>query len=483
MNRHLWTYGAALLLAGCTLGPNYRPPESASLGVPSGYAPPITQPSGARSNSSAGDVPIASANLVTWWRQFDDPLLTDLIGRATAGNLQIAQSLARLSEAREARVQTDADLLPTLSGSAGAGRNFTHGGGLSTGTTDLSLGADASWQADIFGGLRRSSEAARADEASARFDLEGVRTSVAAEVATNYINARLAQARLQIARSTLGTQEDNLQIAGWRAQAGLVSSLDVEQARAQRAQTAASIPLLETSYLQAVARLGTLTGQAPGALRAEMVTARPIPHGPDNIAIGIPADTLRRRPDVRGAERQLAAATARIGVAKASLFPALSISGNLDTNAATIGKLGNLLTGGLFAGLTQTIFDAGKRNSRVRSSRAAADLAFADYKQTVLSGLEEVENAVQALEAAKARKAQLAISLEASNNAAIYARSQYRSGLIDFVTLLQSEQALLSARDQLASADADQALALVRLYVALGGGWQPRADDPTRTPA
>jgi outer membrane protein TolC len=214
-----------------------------------------------------------------------------------------------------------------------------------------------------------------------------------------------------------------------------------------------------------------------------MVIARPIPHGPDNIAIGIPADTLRRRPDVRGAERQLAAATARIGVAKASLFPALSISGNLDTNAATLGKLGNLLTGGLFAGLTQTIFDAGKRNSRVRSSRAAADLAFANYKQTVLSGLEEVENAVQALEAAKARQAQLAISLEASNNAAIYARSQYRSGLIDFVTLLQSEQTLLSARDQLASADADQALALVRLYVALGGGWQPRADDPMGNPA
>nr|NUR36880.1 efflux transporter outer membrane subunit [Sphingomonas sp.] len=482
MNRRFWAYTAAILLAGCAVGPNYRAPETASLGVPAGYAPPITRPPDASGNSLPSKTSIAPADLASWWQQFDDPLLTDLIGRATAGNLQIVQSLARLAEAREARVQAGADLLPTLNGSAGAGRNFTRGRGLSTGTTDLSLGADASWQADIFGGVRRSLEAARADEAAARFDLEGVRTSVAAEVATNYINARLAQARLQIARSTLSTQEENLQIAGWRAQAGLVSSLDVEQARAQRAQTAASIPLIETSYLQAVARLGTLTGQAPGALRAEMERARAIPHGPDNIAIGIPADTLRRRPDVRSAERQLAAATARIGVAKASLFPALSISGNLGTDAATFGKLGNLLTGGLFAGLTQTIFDAGKRNSRVRSSRAGADLAFANYKQTVLSGLEEVENAVQALEAAKARQAQLAISLEASNNAAIYARSQYRSGLIDFVTLLQSEQTLLSARDQLAAADADQALALVRLYVALGGGWQPRAADPAGTP-
>jgi NodT family efflux transporter outer membrane factor (OMF) lipoprotein len=477
MSSRLSACGLAILLAGCAVGPNYHAPDSASLAVPSSYAPPVTRPSG------ASGAPIAPADLATWWHQFHDPLLTELIGRATAGNLQIAQSLARLAEAREARVRAGADLLPTLNGSAGAGRNFAHGGGTTNGTTDLSLGGDASWQVDIFGGLRRGLEAARADEAAARFDLEGVRTSVAAEVATNYINARLAQARLQIARSTLSTQDENLQIAGWRAQAGLVSSLDVEQARAQRAQTAASIPLVESSYLQAVARLGTLTGHAPGALRAEMAAAAPIPRGPDNIALGIPADTLRRRPDVRGAERQLAAATARIGVAKASLFPALSISGNLDTNASTIGKLGSLLTGGLFAGLTQTIFDAGRRNSQVRSSRAAADFAFANYKQTVLSGLEDVENAVQALEAAKARQAQLAISLEASNNAAVYARSQYRSGLIDFVTLLQSEQTLLSARDQLAAADADQALALVRLYVALGGGWQPRADNPTGNPA
>ena len=325
----------------------------------------------------------------------------------------------------------------------------------------------------MFGGLTGGLQAARAEEAAAVFDVEGVRTSIAGEVASNYIDARLAQARLVIARSTLSTQDDNLQIARWRVQAGLVSALDVEQARAQRAQTAASIPGLETSYLQAVARLGTLTGRAPGALRGAMETPRPIPRGPDAIAVGIPADTLRRRPDVRSAERQLASATARIGVAKAALFPALSISGNIGTNAASVGKLGNLLTGGLFAQLTQAIFDAGKRRSQVRSARAGAELAFANYKQTVLSGLEDVEDAQQSLEAAKARQVQLAVAVDASNNAAIYARSQYRSGLIDFLSLLQSEQALLSARDQLASARADQTLALVRLYLALGGGWEP----------
>ena len=470
---------APLLLAGCVLGPNYRPPEPVTLGVPPAYAPPVTATANAGEAATSAEAP----DLATWWRQLDDPMLSDLIAIATADNLQIAQSLARLAQAREARVQAGADRLPTLTGSTSAGENFTHVAGRSSSSTQLSLGADAAWQADLFGGLTRGVQAARAEEAAALFDVEGVRTSIAGEVATNYIDARLAQARLVIARSTLSTQDDNLQIARWRVQAGLVSALDVEQARAQRAQTAASIPNIETSYLQAVARLGTLTGQAPGALRGAMEAAGPIPRGPDAIAIGIPADTLRRRPDVRRAERQLAGATARIGVAKASLFPALSISGNIGSDAATIGKLGSLITGGLFAQLAQVIFDGGRRRSQVRSARAGADLAFANYKQTVLAGLEDVENAEQALQAAKARQAQLAIAVDASNNAAIYARSQYRSGLIDFLSLLQSEQALLSARDQLASAQADQSRALVQLYLALGGGWQPDSAISTGNPA
>lgn len=495
MNRKCGVAAIALLLTGCALGPNYRAPGAAGLRVPGSYAPPMTTP-------PRDEAPPVRPDLATWWRQFDDPLLTDLIARATADNLQIGQSVARLAQAREALVQARGDLLPSLTGSAGATRNFTRAGsssiivgsgssatggsvvttGGSSGGTSLSLGLDASWQLDIFGGLTRGLQAARADEAVARFDLEGVRTSVAGEVATNYIDARLAQSRLEIARSTLATQNDNLQIAGWRVRAGLVSSLDSEQARAQRAQTAAGIPTLQTAYLQAVNRLGILTGQPPGALRPEMERVLPIPHGPDAIMVGIPADTLRRRPDVRGAERQLAAATARIGVAKAALFPALSISGNINTDAATIGKLGDLLTGGLFAGITQTIFDAGRRLSQVRSARAGADLAFASYRQTVLNGLEDVENAIQSLEAAKARQAELAIALDASNNAAIYGRSQYRSGLIDFLRLLQSEQTLLSARDQLATARADEARALVQLYLALGGGWQPEPGFSTGIP-
>ena len=478
-----WNACAALaaLLAGCAVGPDYRAPDAPALGVPDTYT------------VAPGTAAEAPSDLAAWWRRFDDPLLTELVARATASNLQVAESVARLSQARESLIQSRASQLPSLTGSAGLTRNYSRNAGSSlvVGTGDsatggtvintggssssnqLSLGLDASWQTDIFGGLRRTVEASRAAADSARFDLEGVRTSVAGETATNYIDARLAQARLAIALDTLRTQDDNLQIARWRVQAGLVSSLDVEQARVQRAQTAATIPTLQTSFTSAVNRIGVLTGLAPGALRTTLSTPRPVPVAPETIGVGVPADTLRLRPDVRSAERQLAAATARIGVAKAQLYPALAISGNINTAAAAVGDIGSVLTGALFAGLTQTIFDAGRLRSQVRSARAGAELAYATYKRTVLSGLEDVENASQALESARARQAELRVAVDAAEAAALYARSQYGAGLTDFLTLLSSEQALLSARDALAASQGDQATAAVRLYLALGGGWEP----------
>jgi NodT family efflux transporter outer membrane factor (OMF) lipoprotein len=475
---------SATLLGGCAVGPDYHAPPSETLGVPAAYG--VTA------------APAPAIDLSAWWGQFNDPLLSDLIGRATTGNLDIAVSRTRLVQARESLIQARASLFPSVTGSASATRTagyspvttttlgaFSIPSGGDTATTQLSLGLDASWQADIFGGVRRGVQAAKASADAAVFNLAAVRTSVAGEVATNYIDARVAQARLAIARDTLKDQDDNLQIAGWRVQAGLASSTDVEQARAQRAQTAATIPLLETSFTSAVSRLGVLTGQAPSALRATMEKDGPIPRGPDAVAVGIPADTLRQRPDVRAAERNLAAATAQIGVAQAQLYPALSISGALSTAGAQIGGggLGNAGTGSLFASLAQTLFDAGRLRSQVRSARAAADSALITYRQTVLGGLEEAENAIQALNSAEARQVALAEAQDASSNAAQLARNQYRTGLTDFLTLLQSEQALLSARDLLASAQGDQALALVQLYLALGGGWRPTAPETIGSPS
>ncbi len=461
---------SACALGGCALGPRYEAPTASALGVPQAYGV-----------AGADAAPI---DLAIWWRRFDDPELSGLIETATVANLDIAVSRARLVQAREQLIQTRASLLPTVNGSAGAGRTavwsprttasiggVTVGSGGASGATQLSVGLDASWQVDLFGGLRRSVEAARASRDAALFDLAAVRTSVAGEVATNYIDARLAQARLAIARDTLRTQDDNLQIAQWRVRAGLAPATDAEQARAQRAQTEASIPLLETSYAGAVHRLGVLTGQAPGALRLSLDKGGPIPRGPDGVAVGIPADTLRQRPDVRAAERNLAAATARIGVAEAQLYPALTLPGSLTATAASLGGPATV-TGQVFADMSKTIFAAGRLRSQVRSARAAADSAFATYKQTVLTGLEDVENAIQASNSAKARQGSLAVAFDASGNAATLARALYRVGRTDFLTLLQSEQSLLSSRDSLASAQADQALAQVRLYLALGGGWQ-----------
>jgi multidrug efflux system outer membrane protein len=469
-------------LGGCALGPDYHAPQAGALGVPQAYG--LTA------------APAAPVDLTVWWKQLNDPLLTQLIDRATADNLDIAVSRTRLVQAREQLIQARSSLFPELDGSGSLGqaavwapKTTTTAGGIpivtggGSSSTQLTLGLDASWQVDIFGGTRRSIESAAASRDEAVFSLQGVRTSVAGEVATNYIAARVAQARLAIARDTLKDQDDNLQITQWRVKAGLAPSTDAEQARAQRAQTAASIPLLETSFTSAVNALGVLTGQAPSALRQTMEAVGPIPHGPDSVAVGIPADTLRQRPDVRAAERSLAAATAQIGVAEAQLYPSLTLTGSIDTTAGRIISVGQTATGQALATLSQKIFDAGRLRSQVRSARAGAEGALATYKSTVLNGLEDVENAIQSLNSAKSRQVSLAEAVDASNNAAILARSQYRVGLTDFLTLLQSEQSLLSARDSLAAAQGDQALALVQLYLALGGGWQPASPETIGTPS
>lgn len=465
------------LLSACSVGPDYKPRSAGALGVPDQW--------------SVTAAPTAE-DLTRWWRNFDDPVLGQLVEQAAAANLDVAQAVARLRQAREALVISRADLFPSLSGSGGYSRTEPLAGGGTTvtlpdgtvtttdagGRSSFSLGLDANYQIDLFGGVRRSVEASRAQYEAAGFDYATVLLSVESEVARNYVLARAYQAQLDNARASLAIQDDNLEIAGFRVQAGLVSSVDVEQARASRAQTAAGIPSLEQQYNAAVSRIGVLTGQAPGALKPLLAEPKPVPAGPDSVGAGIPADVLRQRPDVRSAERDLAAATARIGVAKAQLFPALNISGSIDTNAAGIGGLFDTITGGLFAGISQAIFNAGRLNAQVRSNRAAADGAFAAYKSAVLTALEDVENAVVALRAARAREGQFAIAYDAASASALLARSQYRSGLTDFTTLNTQEAALISARNGLVQARSDKATALIALYTALGGGW-----DASVTPA
>ena len=471
--------GTALLLSACAAGPDYRAPQVGALGVPAGY-------------SQGPTAPIDEADLASWWTRLGDAALNALVGQAIAGNLDIVQAQARLRQARESLRQANAAFLPQIDASGSGGRNYNSAGGgtrvdsngniINSGvgkwSGNYSARANASWQIDLFGELSRSSEAARADLAASGYDLANVRMTIISELVTNYVQARLAQNQLAIARETQRVQQDNFDIARWRLQAGLVSSFDVEQARAQLAQTSATVPQLESSLRGSLNRIAVLTGQAPGEATRALETPAPIPTAASSIATGIPADTLRQRPDVRSAERALAAATARIGVAQAQLYPSLGISGNIGTSAASFKNLFDIVTGGIFANVAQVIFDGGRLASQVRSQRAATDAAFAAYKQSVLTALEDVENAMAALAAAQQRRAQFAIAFNASNNAAILARSQYRAGLIDFQTLLTSENSLLNARNSLASAQSDAVRGLAQLYNALGGGWQNMESRP-----
>ena len=454
-------------LAACTVGPDYHPASAGALAVPDNYY------------STGTAQPISEAELAAWWTRFNDPQLNALVEQAVASNLTIEQAAARLRQARESAVQAGAQLLPGLSASGRGGRNVVING---QDSSSYSLGLDANWQVDLFGGGRRGLEAARADAAASGYDLASARIAVIAELVTNYVQLRLAQQQLAIAENTLKYQRDNYDIARWRVQAGLASSLDEQQARTQLAQTEASLPDLRTSIRSALNRIAVLTGEAPGTATTALETDAPIPTPPVGIAVGFPADTLRQRPDVRSAERGLAAATARVGVQQAQLLPALNLTGSLGTSALSLGGLFDAITGSLFAGLSQLIFDGGAQASRVRAQQAAVDGAYASYRQTILTSLEDIENALTSVTNTGERTDHLRIAREAAENSAIMARLQYQAGMSDFQTLSTVETALLSARNSLASSQAAQSLAVVQLYNALGGGWQTVPPD-TLAPA
>lgn len=463
------------VLPACTVGPDYRPPAPATLSVPPIYMTPAT----------TGDRP----DLSHWWTSFGDPQLDAIVDLALKQNLDIAQAVSRLRQARESLIQSRASLFPNVGSSASYSRNInirgrTFGQITNAGIVNenYALSSDVSYTADIFGGVRRSVEAGRANYQSSGYSLAQVQASIASEVARNYILARAAQAGLGIARGSLAIQDDNLEIAGFRVQAGLVSSLDAEQSRAQRAQTATNVPTLQQSFEQAANRIGVLTGQAPGALKAGLMAVHPIPVGPGAVPVGVPADILRQRPDVLAAERALAAATAQIGVARAQMLPQLTLNGSISSNASSINALTDIITGRVFGQIAQTIFDAGRGRSVLRGSRAQAEAAFGAYKAAVLTALEDVENALTAVATAEARQREFAVAVDASNNAAILARSQYRAGLTDITTLNTIETSLLTAQNGLVNARSERAQALVRLYLALGGGWDSNAPPPTAEP-
>jgi len=436
---------------------------------------PETDASGAVAVPAAWDQGAASTDptvLAQWWQRFNDPQLAELVRLALAGNTDVRTALATLRQAREQGVIAAAGLYPSVNANGSASRTTQRG---SDAVTNYTVGIDASWEPDIFGGTAAAVAAADANTRSTSLSLDNVRVSIAGEVAAQYIVWSGLTLRLAIARDNLASQEETQQITEWRAQAGLVTSLDVEQARTSTETTRAQIPALESSIAQAQSGLAVLAGMTPEALAAMLRGGVAVPVADEGLAYAFPAQTLRQRPDVHAAEAQVVAAAARVTAADAQRYPSFNLAGTLGVSSLTLAGLtgGNSLAASLLGGVSVPIFNAGALAAQVRSQDAALDQARIAYESTVLAALKDVEDSLVALRSARERLATLRRAAEAAKNASLLARYRYNSGLIDFTAVLQTQVSLLAVQDSVANGEADLAIAHVRLYKALGGGWQP----------
>ena len=462
----------ALALAGCAaVGPDYKKPATA-----------LDATFIAAGASAANSQPVA-ADIASFWRGFGDAKLTALIDRGLAANGDVRIAAARLQEARANLDEADAAQRPGLgidTSAQRAIRPITQQPGASrsarTGNTyDASFVAN--WELDLFGRLRRGSEAATAQVEAGQAGVGAAQTAVAAEVARNYLELRGLQERLRVTEESLVNQRDALRITQARFDNGRGTQLDLARARGLVASTEAALPSLQNAIERSVFRLATLTAQAPRALLAELSAPAPLPTLPvtDLAALpgGTPEQWLQRRPDLIAAERQLAAATAGIGIAKSELYPRLSLSGLLGLNAATISNLGKSESARytLGAGLTWTPFDLGSIRSRIRASEARQQQSLANFEQSVALALEETEGAFSSYTRTAQRAAKLDEATRAADEAASLARKRYEAGLTDFLAVLDAEREVLANRDQQVQAQVGTATALVAVYRALGGGW------------
>lgn len=454
------TLGLALLLQGCA----HRAPvasEAPGAALPVAWNAPL--PAGVAVLPQADD-------LARWWERFGDPQLSALVAQALQAHPSALSAQAALRQARaQARVQA-AGMLPDVSLSGSAQRSRSGG---QTGNS-FQVGLDAGWEPDLFGRLDAGVQASQADARAAQASLEQVHVSLSAEVALEYIALRSLQQRLAIAQRNLETQQQTLQITDWRVQAGLATSLVAEQARAAAEQTAAQVPQLQASLAQARHALAVLTGQAPAALDAALAAPQAVPQPSQALALDIPADTLRQRPDVRVAQERVQAALARVSQADAARYPSLRLSGSLGLRALTLGALGDSasLVHSLLGSVAVPLFDGGATQAQVQVQQAALEQARQAYQLAVLTALKEVEDALVALQGEAARLAHLQQAAQAAGNAALLAQQRYASGLIDFASVLETQRTQLATQDALATSQANLGSNHVRLFKALGGGWQ-----------
>jgi NodT family efflux transporter outer membrane factor (OMF) lipoprotein len=462
------------------VGPDYQRPD---VPVP------------ARWSEAPQATPATAPPPAEWWKAFRDRELDSLIDRATRANLDLALAEARIREARADRRIAIAPLWPRVDASGSYTRSWQSEnafatspaggqgapGGIPSQPSNLyQIGFDAGWEIDVFGGLRRSVEAAQANLEASIYDRGDVLLTLLGEVSRNYIEVRSFQRQLDVTRRNLEAQRDTLGLTRARYQGGLASDLNVAQAEAQVSTTESEIPTLETSYKQAVHRLGVLLGAEPGALSEELAVTSPIPVAPPELPSELPSEVVRRRPDIRRAEWQLAAATAEVGVATADLFPKFSLTGTTGLESLSAS---DLFTGGsklwsIGPTVTWPVFHGGQIRANIDKADAEQEQALIRYRQAVLSVLEEVENAIVAYTRERVRRQSLVAAVESNQRAVDHATALYVKGLSDFLNVLDAQRALFQTQTELAQSEAAVSENLVALNKALGGGWQAVPSRP-----
>jgi NodT family efflux transporter outer membrane factor (OMF) lipoprotein len=451
----------AMLTACSAVGPDYQPP---SPELPHQW------------QATTGEIAVTPASdMPHWWTLFKDPVLERLIQQAIVANQDLRIAETHIREARAARRVAGAMAQPTLDSSASAtrSRSYEH---TANGATDLDLfqvGFDAGWEIDLFGGVRRSVEAAEASVAGSVENKRDVLVALTAEVARNYVDLRGSQQRLAIARKNIINQEETVQLVLHRCELGLSSELELEQAKNQLYMTQSQVPGLETSTIEAMHQVALLLNQQPYEVYRELSAETIIPVLPPAIPLALPSELLRRRPDIRRAERQLAAATAEIGVATAELFPKFSLGAKSGFESANLSDL--VTSGSRYWSFGPTVkwalLDGGRSRAGVEIRNAQRDRAQISYEKTVLSALIEVETALTAFSREQETNRTLRAAATAGQQAATIARKQYQLGLTDFLAVLLSEHSLHQSQDQLVQSQQRLATGLVALFKALGGGW------------
>jgi len=468
------------LLAACAVGPDYEAPDVTAT-VPDAWRAEVE----AEMSSDASP-------LVRWWETFGDTTLTGLVRRAESENRDLVAAVGRVEEARALRGVAKGGLLPDLVLDGSYTRfqlseNGLQGSELQGQQFDLwSGGLSLSWEIDLFGRVRRGVEAASAELGASVEDYRDVLVTLYAEVAAAYVDTRTFQQRLTFANANADAQRRSLQLTRDRFRAGLTSALDVTQAESNLATTEAQIPALEDGLNRSLNRLAVLLGEPPGDLHDALAEPAPIPMPEGEVAALLPAELLRRRPDIRRAERRLAAQTARIGIATADLYPSFSLTGFLGLESLELDEFGEgeSVSWSVVPGVRWNLFSGGKIRNRIRAEEARTRQALAAYEQTILLALEETGNSLIAYGREQERRDRLLEAVRASERSVEIVATQYRSGLTDFQRFLDSQRSLFNQQDALAVSAGQVTKNLISVNRALGGGWDPDATaEPDRSAA